>query len=412
MRKMVRGILTMALVAVMMSFGGNVYASGPDTKGIGGTGWKLDEEGVFTLLADVPYVEGQPYEWAQYAEQIKEVAVAEGVTEIPTGAFSGIYKNLKKVTMSSTVKKIQTSAFSYNANLTEVTLNDGLEYVGHSAFAGTGITSIRLPDGVTWGGDVFTYCKNLTGTLVIPANSKWEQGSNAQFYGIGATTVIIEQGITEITNQFLSGCENLQYVWAPASLTNFGQQDLDNGIWDSPVPACCIIGYRGTMAEKYADHWLAVGAEWTRGMMFHAIDGEEHTFGEWQIIQNATCTDKGIMKHTCTICNAERTQEIAPAGHQWDSGKVTREATENTEGIKTYTCTVCGATKEETIPKSVISGNVNTDQISGEAQKTSALHNTGVPKTGDSAAVLAWVFLTLVSAGVITGFYSRKRSSR
>ena len=115
---------------------------------ISGNGWKLSEEGVFTLLADIKYVDGQPYEWEQYAEKITEVVVAEGVTEIPVSAFSSKYKNLKKVTMASTVKGIGHSAFVNNENLTEVILNDGLEWVGVTAVSATGLTSIRLPEGV------------------------------------------------------------------------------------------------------------------------------------------------------------------------------------------------------------------------------------------------------------------------
>lgn len=371
---------------------------------ISGDGWTLDESGVFTLLKDITYT-GQTYDWKQYTDQIKEVRIAEGVTEIPNVAFISC-PNLQKVTLSSTVKRIGTSAFSGNANLTEVILNDGLEYVGHSAFASAGITSIRLPDGVTWGGDAFTYCKNLTGTLVIPANSKWEQGSNAQFYGIGATAVVIEEGVTEITNQFLSGCENLQYIRIPKSLVTIGQTDFENGSWDSPIPGCCIIGYKGTMAEKYVEHWLGIGSEWTKGMAFHAIDGDEHT-GEWKTITEPTCTKEGMRELVCTtpLCGAKQTEVLAATGHQWDNGTVTQAATEKAEGIKTYTCTVCGATKTEAIAK--LSGTENTDN-----SNASASNSVTTPKTGDTANIWTWALLMTASAGAVTVFLMKKRKSR
>lgn len=374
---------------------------------ISGNGWKLSEEGVFTLLADIKYVDGQPYEWEQYAEKITEVVVAEGVTEIPAIAFSSKYKNLKKVTMSSTVKGIGHSAFVNNENLTEVILNDGLEWVGVTAFSATGLTSIRLPEGVAWYSDVFTDCKNLTGTVVIPSGSKWK--GNAQFYGTGVETVIIEDGVQEIPNQFLRGCKNLKYVWISKSLP---QNAFGDGYWDSPIPACCIIGYKGTVAEQYVEHWLGIGSDWSKGMTFHAIDGEEHTFGEWQTVQNPTCTEKGIRKHICTICHAERTQEVDATGHTWDSGKVTLEATEKAEGVKTYTCTVCNATKAETIVKLVPSGNDNSDKGNAKEDQGSAQTNTTSPKTGDSANMFAWVLMMTTSAGAITVFYFKKRIAR
>lgn len=377
---------------------------------ISGDGWKLSEAGVFTLLADIKYFDGQPYEWEQYAEKITEVVVAEGVTEIPAIAFSSKYKNLKKVTMSSTVKGIGHSAFVNNENLTEVVLNDGLEWVGVTAFSKTGLTSIRLPEGVAWYSDVFTDCKNLTGTVVISSGSKWE--GNAQFYGTGVETVIIEDGVQEIPNQFLRGCKNLKYVWISKSLP---QNAFGDGYWDSPIPACCIIGYKGTVAEKYVEHWLGVGSEWTKGMTFHAIDGEDHTFGKWQTVQNPTCTEKGLKKHTCTICHAERTQEVDATGHTWDNGKVTLEATEKAEGVKTYTCTVCNATKTESIAKLVPSGNDNsdkTDKGNTEENLGSVHANSTSPKTGDTTNVFAWVLLMIVSASAIIVFYFKKRTTR
>lgn len=124
---------------------------------VSGTGWSLDDAGVFTLSANVTgtYTDydkyGNPthprYEWESYAGQIKEVRVAEGVTEIPTGAFSGDladYSNLRRVTMSSTVKSIGLAVFYEDTNLTDVKLNDGLESIGHTAFCKTGITEIAI----------------------------------------------------------------------------------------------------------------------------------------------------------------------------------------------------------------------------------------------------------------------------
>ncbi|BCZ26478.1 hypothetical protein EUBC25_05650 [Claveliimonas bilis] len=434
MRKIVSGTLALLLAAGIASYGGNVYAAEPDavtvtdtqkelalepedaanktsteqpfTAGeISGTGWKLDEAGVLTLSENVPFVQGQPYEWAQYAEQIKEVVVAEGVTEIPNLAFStdenqGIrYSNLQKVTMSSSVKYIRPAAFAYNPSLKEVYLNNGLEEVGNIAFAGAGFTEIHLPEGVTWSSDVFYECDNLV-SVTIPKGSKWG-GSNAHFYGCDSlTTVIIEEGVEEIPATFLNGCTNLQYVWIPKSVTNIvGTPILDGA---------CIIGYKGTVAEEYVNSPTGQ----INKLTFHAIDGEEHTFGEWQIIQNATCTDKGIMKHTCTICNAERTQEVAPTGHKWDSGKVTQEATEKAEGVKTYTCTVCGTTKTESIPKLAPSGNENTDKSNVKDEKVSAQNSVNPPETGDSADVLGWALLLAVSAGAITVFCIKKRAAR
>lgn len=335
---------------------------------VSGSGWKLSETGVLTLLEDVEFVSGQSYEWEQYAEQITEVVVAEGVTEIPNLAFSTNYKNLKKVTMSSTVKVIKVAAFAYNPNLTEVHLNDGLETVENIAFACAGFTKIKLPEGVEWYSDVFYECDNLE-SITIPKGSKWGK-SNAHFYGCDSLRyVIIEEGVTEIPATFLNECEKLQYVWIPKSVTIIEGTAILNG--------ACIIGYKGTIAEEYTNSPAAQNNKVT----FHAIDGDEHTFGGWETVQKPTYTEEGIRKHSCTICNA---------------------------------------TEEETIAKLVPSENNNSDSSdkvqeenkgNTEKNQTSAHTSSASPKTGDTADVFAWT-LMIVSAGAIAGFCLKKRTAK
>lgn len=121
----------------------------------GGDGWSLDDAGVLTLSEDIaPISAGGAYEWEPYAAQVKEVMVAEGVTEVPSMAFAtrgGVsYASLQKATMSSTVRTIGVSAFADNPSLTEVYLNDGLERVENVAFGGAGFAEIELPESVTW----------------------------------------------------------------------------------------------------------------------------------------------------------------------------------------------------------------------------------------------------------------------
>ncbi len=63
-----------------------------------------------------------------------------------------------------------------------------------------------------------------------------------------------------------------------------------------------------------------------------------HNFGAWE---NAGETVGH--RHTCS-CGATETE-----AHKWDNGVVTKEATATESGTKTYTCTICNATKTETI---------------------------------------------------------------
>lgn len=300
-----RGVLTLAgvfaLCVALLSGARGAYA-----EEISGNGWTLND-GVLTLTADIPTA--TTYDWTQYASQITEVKVAEGVTEIPGTAFASYgsvqYSNLHKVTLSSTVKTIRISAFADNPSLTEVHLNDGLERVWNCAFQNAGFTEIKLPANVDWHSDVFVYCKKLT-SVTIPSGSTW--GGNAQFYGsTSLENVHVEEGVTEIPDQFLNQCDSLKNVWIPKSVT---------AIHSTPILNCRIIGYKGTEAEHYAKWRQEVGVNTVE---FHAIDGDAHE-GTWKVTTPATCTAPGQEQLTCDICGAVQTREIAATGPHMGQG--------------------------------------------------------------------------------------------
>ena len=46
----------------------------------------------------------------------------------------------------------------------------------------------------------------------------------------------------------------------------------------------------------------------------------EHTFGDWQVVKEATCTEKGKRKATCTICGYEKTEVTDKAEHDFTNG--------------------------------------------------------------------------------------------
>ena len=118
----------------------------------------------------------------------------------------------------------------------------------------------------------------------------------------------------------------------------------------------------------------------------------EHHWDQGEIITEATCTEEGEKKFTCSICGDEKTEKVSATGHQhteirnkkeatcketgysgdtwckdcgkkilsgqtiaktenhsWDAGKVTIKATCTEEGEKTFTCSICGDEKTEKI---------------------------------------------------------------
>ena len=358
-----------------------------------GDGWSLEEGGILTIEKDIAKPGGLRYEWQPYAERIREVRLAEGVTSIPNGAFASssygvnpvVYSNLTKFTACSTLKTIGWDVFSDTRSLTEVHLNDGLELLSHSAFANTGIESIELPPSVTIGGDCFAGCSKLGGTLVIPGGARFEDGGNGTFYGTGVESVVVEEGVTWIPSSAFNGCPNLKRAYLPKSLMQIGgTQETDPGIFYDSFDPCLIVGYKGTAAEQYVEHWLEMNPEQNKGLAFHAINGEEHEFGPWETVSEATCTSAGARKHACTVCGAERTEGLPALGHVWGEGLVTSEPTESAEGVRTFTCGRCGVTRTKTIEK------LKQEESGANGGKPEGT-GEGLPATGDPVSVLGFL---------------------
>lgn len=68
------------------------------------------------------------------------------------------------------VNSIYASAFDDSRELTKVTIAKTVEYIGFAAFAHTGLTSVEIPEGVTWiNGCLFAECHNLQ-SVTIPSS--------------------------------------------------------------------------------------------------------------------------------------------------------------------------------------------------------------------------------------------------
>ncbi|MCD7828669.1 MAG: dockerin type I repeat-containing protein, partial [Clostridiales bacterium] len=67
-----------------------------------------------------------------------------------------------------------------------------------------------------------------------------------------------------------------------------------------------------------------------------------HTYGDWVVTKEATCTDAGSREKTCSVCGNTTTEAISALGH--DYIKTVVAATCTTAGYTSYTCSRCGNT--------------------------------------------------------------------
>ena len=76
----------------------------------------------------------------------------------------------------------------------------------------------------------------------------------------------------------------------------------------------------------------------------------EHSYGEWIITKEATCTEDGIQERTCEKNDDTQTETIPATGHSYGEWVVTKEAACTEDGIQERTCEKNDDTQTETIP--------------------------------------------------------------
>lgn len=153
-------------------------------------------------------------------------------------------------------------------------------------------------------------------------------------------------------------------------------------------------------------------------------DGSAHThsFDEWMLTTEPTCTEADIKTRECD-CGVTERAEVPVAGHNWDAGRITREPTSEANGVKTYTCLVCKATKTEPVKYSgSLEGDndekssVNPDKDKStdskenhekDTEQTSPVKNERVSFPWWIVAVIAAV---VIGAGVLAVVLIRKKA--
>ena len=133
-----------------------------------------------------------------------------------------------------------------------------------------------------------------------------------------------------------------------------------------------------------------------------------HSFGEWMVTTEPSCTDPGIQTRECDCGQTERA-EIPATGHQWDEGKVTKEPSETSDGERIFTCTVCKATETEVIKAGEIVSEPTEDtdptENSGSTISTGESEASGEkqPSGAEPSSGFSWWIIVIAALVVIGG---------
>lgn len=221
-------------------------------------------------------------------------------------------------------------------------------------------------------------------------------------------------GITLFTNVSVPDGGTIKYQWYVTDIENMAMiRAIDYAEGDSyQVPE-----ELGVKWYCYAA-WNVVGgleSEPTYSRLIRVEfyeDGSAHThsFGEWMVTTNPTCTEAGIKTRECD-CGVTERAEVPAAGHNWDAGTTTREPTSEANGVKTYTCLVCKATKTEPVKYSGSLEGDNDEKSSVEPDKdrSTDLKENSENSTEQTSPVeservsFPWWIVAVIAAVVIGG---------
>ena len=124
----------------------------------------------------------------------------------------------------SFVTEIGSYAFSLCKNLTSIVLHDDIQQIGLCAFINCGVTSIRIPAGMTWIGLAAFGWSNLT-SVVIPSNIK-DISQGAFMHSRDLTKVEFSEGLERIEEYAFKRCP-LTKVKLPHSVKYVSEKAFD-----------------------------------------------------------------------------------------------------------------------------------------------------------------------------------------
>ena len=257
---------------------------------------------------------------------LTSVKLSDGLKNLPAYTFNECV-SLVDVKLPQYLTTIGERCFYFCQSLESIDLPFGLIAVDNDAFGFcTKLHDIQLPMALSYiGYFAFNGCTSL-GNLEFPQNLTYYTGG--MFYDCtGLTEVVFPEGTIYVDDDTFAGCTNLKKIVFTGAL---------------PTILSAFIGVT-------ADAWYPAGDEsWTPAMLqnyggsltWHAMC-ENHTWGKWTPVVDATCTESGISERTCSTCSWTEERVSEPAGHIWDEGE------ENEDGELVYTCLVCGASTGE-----------------------------------------------------------------
>ena len=324
--------------------------------------------------------------WRAWSEDITQIIVNKGVTEIGSCSFSGMAK-VKKLTLPKGLTRIGGASFESCTALTALTIPEGTKTIGNDAFRGcTGLTELRVPESVT-SLDGFESCTGLK-KLYLYNSGAVEDSAFSCCWSL--KTLVIGDRVESLGRDAFGGCAALETVTIPESVTSMGGlifSSCDNlttvylknsGVLQGSAFMYCIklknVHFIGNITEigSYAFETCTELTEITLPeslekmgnyvfynssalktirftgdaptMQYNTFEG--NTITAYYPIYNETWTADVLQNYGGKVTWVATCYD----NHIYDEGMITLAPTCTGKGVMTYTCVHCGQTRTEAIP--------------------------------------------------------------
>ena len=162
-----------------------------------------------------------------YGPAIKEGKPSVSVEKAEELSVVGVTKHKNKIVIPDMVAGkrvvlIGAGAFERAKWLDEIVFSDNLDAIGEDAFRDSGLQRVVFPKGKFWILSGAFYGTYLT-ELFIPANVRFEEGTEEQFACSLVTDLVVEEGDDNwLPPRAFDGCASLKNVVLPESIVEIG----------------------------------------------------------------------------------------------------------------------------------------------------------------------------------------------
>ncbi len=259
---------------------------------------------------------------------LEHVEIPDAVATINNQSFQNC-SSLRSVTIGAGVQRILHNAFYRCDSLKTITLPSGVRTIEELALSGNGLEEIYIyaPE-----------CSISEGALNSTATVFGYAGSSAETYAdnYGLTFVQLDphEHNFEETKRNEPTCDKPGLVQYRCTIC--GAYKLEE------LPATgdhnyLFVGYEPFSIEE---HLAVYQCNVCKGRQTTAI---AHSFGDWALDSEPTCTEKGSASRVCAVCGFWNQIEIAAKGHTYSDWTRFLQEGDPSNAIEIRFCSVCGS---------------------------------------------------------------------